>query len=37
MAEDVLETHLNLPAPNVDVGETADALRTVDVRRLERL
>jgi o-succinylbenzoate synthase len=37
MAEDVLETPLNLPAPEVDVGETTDASRTVDVRRLERL
>jgi o-succinylbenzoate synthase len=37
MAEDVLETPLNLPAPGVDVRETADASRTIDVRRLERL
>jgi O-succinylbenzoate synthase len=37
MAEDVLETPLNLPAPNVDVRETTDASRTVDVRKLERL
>ncbi len=37
MAEDVLETPLNLPAPEVDVRETADASRTIDVRRLERL
>jgi o-succinylbenzoate synthase len=37
MAEDVLETPLNLPAPEVDVRETTDASRTVDVRRLERL
>ncbi len=37
MAEDVLETPLNLPAPGVDVWETADASRTIDVRRLESL
>ncbi len=37
MAEEVLETPLNLPAPSVDVRETADASRTIDVRRLERL
>jgi O-succinylbenzoate synthase len=37
IAEDVLETPLNLPAPGVDVSETADASRTVDIRRLERL
>jgi o-succinylbenzoate synthase len=37
MAEDVLETPLNLPAPGVDVRETVDASRTIDVRRLERL
>jgi O-succinylbenzoate synthase len=37
MAEDVLETPLNLPAPGVDVRETADASRTIDIRRLERL
>jgi o-succinylbenzoate synthase len=37
MAEDVLETPLNLPAPGVDVRETADASHTMDVRRLERL
>jgi o-succinylbenzoate synthase len=37
IAEDVLETPLNLPAPTVDVRETADASRTMDVRRLERL
>ena len=37
MAEDVLETPLDLPAPEVDVRETTDASRTVDVRRLERL
>ena len=37
IAEDVLETPLKLPAPCVDVRETADASRTIDVRRLERL
>jgi o-succinylbenzoate synthase len=37
LAEDVLETPLNLPAPGVDVRETADASRTIDIRRLERL
>ena len=37
IAEDVLETPLKLPAPGVDVRETADASRTIDVRRLERL
>jgi hypothetical protein len=37
MAEDVLETPLDLPAPEVGVRETRDASRTVDVRRLERL
>jgi O-succinylbenzoate synthase len=37
LAEDVLDTPLNLPAPGVDVRETADASRTIDVRRLERL
>ncbi|HEY6711801.1 MAG TPA: hypothetical protein VI055_05985, partial [Rubrobacter sp.] len=37
MFEDVLETPLNLPAPGVDVWETADASRTIDVRRLESL
>jgi O-succinylbenzoate synthase len=37
MAEDVLETPLNLPAPGVGVRETADASRTIDVRRLKRL
>jgi hypothetical protein len=36
MGEDVLETPPNLPAPEVDVRETTDASRTVDVRRLER-
>jgi o-succinylbenzoate synthase len=37
MAEDVLETPLNLPAPDVGVRETDVASRTVDVSRLERL
>ena len=37
MFEDVLETPLNLPAPDVDVWETADASRTIDFRRLARL
>jgi len=37
MAEDVLETSLNLPAPSVGVREAADASRTIDVRRLKRL
>src|SRR5919112_1770839 len=37
LAEDVLETPLNLPAPDVDVWETADASRTIEVRRLECL
>jgi O-succinylbenzoate synthase len=37
VAEDVLETPLNLPAPGVDVWEAADASRTIDFRRLVRL
>src|SRR5829696_68636 len=37
LAADVLETPLNLPALGVDVRETADASRTIDIRRLERL
>ena len=37
IAEDVLETPLNLPAPEVGVRETADASRTIEVRRLARL
>jgi o-succinylbenzoate synthase len=37
MVEDVLETPLNLPAPALEVRETEDASRTIDVRRLERL
>lgn len=34
LAEDVIEAPLPLPAPAVDVGETMDAARTVDVGRL---
>jgi hypothetical protein len=37
MFEDVLETSLDLPAPEVDVRETADASRTIAVRRLKWL
>ncbi len=37
MTEDVLQTPLNLPTPAVDVWETADASRTIEVRRLESL
>ena len=37
MAGDVLETPLNLPAPSVGVRETADASRTIEARRLQRL
>ena len=37
IAEDVLETPLNLPAPSVGVRETEDASRTIDVRNLEWL
>jgi O-succinylbenzoate synthase len=37
MAEDVLETALNLPTTSVDVRETAESSRTIDVRNLERL
>jgi O-succinylbenzoate synthase len=37
MAEDVLETPLNLPTSAVGVRETTDASRTVDVCRLERI
>jgi O-succinylbenzoate synthase len=37
LAGDVLETPLNLLAPSVGVRETADASRTIEVRRLERL
>ena len=36
MAEDVLEKPPDLPAPEVDVRETDDALRIIVVRRLER-
>jgi O-succinylbenzoate synthase len=37
LAEDLLETPLTLPAPSVDVRETADVSRTIDGRSLERL
>jgi o-succinylbenzoate synthase len=37
LANDVLDTPLGLPAPSVDVGETAVASRSVDVGRLEAL
>jgi len=37
LAGDVLETPLGLPAPSVDVEETVNASRMVDVRGLERL
>jgi O-succinylbenzoate synthase len=37
MVGDVLETPLNLPAPAVNVRETENASRTIDVHRLERL
>jgi o-succinylbenzoate synthase len=37
LAGDVLDTPLGLPAPSVDVGETAVASRTVDVGRLQVL
>jgi o-succinylbenzoate synthase len=37
IAEDVLETPLNLPAPEVGARETADASRAIEVRRLARL
>jgi o-succinylbenzoate synthase len=37
LAADVLDTPLGLPAPSVDVGETAVASLTVDVGRLEVL
>ncbi|CAN5736442.1 MAG: o-succinylbenzoate synthase [Rubrobacteraceae bacterium] len=37
MAEDVLETSLNLPAPSIGVRETINVSRTIDVRSLERL
>jgi O-succinylbenzoate synthase len=34
-AGDVLEVALDLPAPSVDVRETAEASRTIDVRKLK--
>ena len=37
LVDDVLDTPLGLPAPSVDVGETAVASRAVDVGRLEAL
>jgi O-succinylbenzoate synthase len=37
LADDVLDMPLGLPAPSVDVGETAVASRTVDVGRLQVL
>jgi o-succinylbenzoate synthase len=37
LADDVLDTPLGLPAPSVDVGETAVTSRTVDVGRLQVL
>jgi O-succinylbenzoate synthase len=37
LADDVLEKPLGLPAPNVDVGQTANASRGIDVRELEML
>jgi O-succinylbenzoate synthase len=37
LADDVLDTPLGLPAPSVDVGETAVASRAIDVGRLEAL
>jgi O-succinylbenzoate synthase len=37
LANDVLEKPLGLPAPNVDVGQTANASREIDVRELEML
>jgi O-succinylbenzoate synthase len=37
MAEDVLEAPLELPASGVDVRETADASRKINVRGLEKL
>jgi O-succinylbenzoate synthase len=36
LAGDVLEAPLGLPAPSVDVGQTAEASRRIDVGRLER-
>jgi O-succinylbenzoate synthase len=37
MAEDVLETPLELPAPSVAVGQTVNASREIDVGGLEKL
>jgi O-succinylbenzoate synthase len=37
MAEDVLETPLNLPTPSLDLRETTDSSRTIEVLRLEKL
>ena len=37
LAQDVLVTPLGLPAPSVDVGETAIASRSVDVSKLQEL
>ena len=37
LADDVLDTPLGLPAPSVDVGETAGASRAVDVGRLQAI
>jgi O-succinylbenzoate synthase len=37
LADDVLDAPLGLPAPSVDVGETAVASRTIDVGRLRVL
>jgi O-succinylbenzoate synthase len=37
LANDVLEKPLGLPAPAVDVGQTTDAARKIDVRGLEML
>jgi len=37
MAEDVLETPLNLSTPSLDLRETTDSSRTIEVLRLEKL
>jgi o-succinylbenzoate synthase len=37
LAGDVLDVALDLPAPGIDVTETAEASRKIDVRRLEAL
>ena len=37
LANDVLQAPLGLPAPSVDVGQTANVSRRVDVRSLKRL